>query len=50
MSTLGCLVADVAANGFGSPAVLVIGDVLREAEAGAAQTLDRPLTSRRALS
>ncbi len=41
LSTLGCLVADVAAHGFGSPAVLIIGDVLREAEAGAALPLDR---------
>jgi uroporphyrin-III C-methyltransferase len=34
VSTLGRLVADVAANGFGSPAVMIIGNVLREAEAG----------------
>jgi hypothetical protein len=34
-------VADAAAHGFGSPAVLIIGDVLREAEADVARPLGR---------
>jgi uroporphyrin-III C-methyltransferase len=41
LSTLGRLVADAAAHGFGSPAVLIIGDVLREAEADVARPLGR---------
>ena len=39
VSTLGRLVEDVAANGFGSPAILILGQVLLEADAG----LSRPL-------
>ena len=35
VTTLGRLVADVAGHGFGSPAVLIIGNVLLDAEAGA---------------
>jgi uroporphyrin-III C-methyltransferase len=41
LSTLGRLVADAAAHGFGSPAVLIIGDVLREAAADVARPLGR---------
>ena len=41
VSTLGCLVDDVASQGFGSPAVLIIGHVLRAADARAAPALDR---------
>ena len=41
LSTLGRLVADVEANAFGSPAVLVIGDVLRDAAADVARSSDR---------
>jgi uroporphyrin-III C-methyltransferase len=41
VSTLGRLAEDVAANDFGSPAVLIIGRVISEARAGAALPVDR---------
>jgi len=45
LSTLGSLVADVAAQGVGSPAVLIIGEVVREADAQLMPTSSTSKTS-----
>ena len=47
VSTLGRLVEDVAASGLGSPAVLIIGQVLLDADAGRSRPLARLEAARR---
>lgn len=42
VTTLACFVGDMQAAGLGSPAVIVIGDVVREADASALEDIARP--------